>query len=229
MIGSNTKAGAWLVSALLCGILAATPAAIAQAPKEPAPKAKGVKGPTLPSSTITGSVARYLITPLGDVEGIVLDSGAVARLPLHMGKDLVKVAKVGDAVSVEGVKDDQGTSFRAYSITDIKSKQIVVRRDKKWTEVTMPKSLRSLGLKELTANGAVQSILTGPHGEPQGVILDNGTIVRFGKNAVYAASAQMKVGAKLAAKGYGTENEYGRAIDATSIGDSPETMKTIVR
>jgi hypothetical protein len=229
MMSSHTKAGAWLASTLLCGMLAAAPAAIAQAPKEPPPKAKGAQGPELPSSTIAGNVTRYLITPMGDVEGLVLDTGTVARLPMHMGKDLVEVVKVGDAVSIEGVKDDQGTAFRAYSITDIKTKQIVVRRDKTWTEVTLPKSLRSLGLKELTANGAVQTILTGPQGETQGVILDNGTIVRFGKDAVYAASAQMKIGAKLAAKGFGTENEYGRAIDAASIGETPETMKTIVR
>jgi hypothetical protein len=37
------------------------------------------------------------------------------------------------------------------------------------------------------------------------------------------------IDAKLAAKDYGTENEYGRAIDASTIGETPETMKTIVR
>jgi hypothetical protein len=37
------------------------------------------------------------------------------------------------------------------------------------------------------------------------------------------------IDAKLAAKGYGTENEYGRAINASAIGETPETMKAIVR
>jgi len=229
MISFKMRSNVWLASAAVIGTLALTPAAIAQAPMEPAAKAKAEKGPMLPSSTVAGKVARYFITPVGDVEGLMLDSGTIARLPIHMGKDLVKVVKIGDEVKIEGVKDNEGTAFRVYSITNVNSKQSVVKRDKKWTEVTMPRIVRSLGLKELTANGAVQTILTGPRGEPNGVILDNGTIVRFGKDAAYAASTQMKVGARLAAKGYGTENEYGRALDAASIGETPETMKTIVR
>jgi hypothetical protein len=219
-----------MASAMLCALMVSAPA-MAQAPGEhpPIPRPGPAEEAMLPSSTIEGKVTRYLITPMGDVEGVLLDSGTVAKLPPHMGKELVGAVKIGDAVSIEGVREKENTSFRVYSITDNQSKQTLVKRDKKWTEVNMPAVVRSMGLKELTADGSVQTILTGPRGDPNGVILDNGTIVRFRREAVYAASAQMKVGARLAAKGYGTENEYGRAIEANAIGDTPETMKTVVR
>jgi hypothetical protein len=229
IINTKVKKSAWVASAMLCAVMAAAPVAMAQSPKEHAPKPRPDQEALLPSSTIEGRVTRYLITPMGDVEGVLLDSGTVARLPAHMGKELVGAVNVGDAVNIAGIRDKESTSFRVYSITNTQSKQTVVKRDKKWTEVNMPRMLRSMGLKELTANGEVQTMLTGPRGDPQGVILDDGTVVRFGKQAVYAASAQMKIGAKMAAKGYGTENEYGRAIDANAIGDTPETMKTVVR
>lgn len=213
---------------MLCALMAAAPATMAYAPRKHPPMWGPAEQAMLPSSTIEAKVTRYLITPMGDVEGVLLDSGAVARLPIHMGKELVGAVKPGDPVSFEGVQEKQSTTLRVYSITDKQSQATVVMRDKKWTEVNMPAMLRSMGLKELTADGAVQTILTGPRGDPNGVILDNGTIVRFRREAVYAASAQMKIGTRMVAKGYGTENEYGRAIDANAIGDTPETMKTVL-
>jgi hypothetical protein len=111
MIRKRARTNAWFVSAMLCGVLAAAPVAIAQTPKEPAPIAKAAKRPMLPSTTIEGKVTQYLITPMGDVEGVLLDSGIVARLPAHMGKDLVQAVKVGDAVTVEGVAEDERSSF----------------------------------------------------------------------------------------------------------------------
>ena len=217
-----------LLAGMLLGLAGAP--AMAQAPREPGPVARHEKGPPLlPSSTVEGKVTRYLVTPIGDVEGVLLDNGTVGRVPPHMANELVETAKIGDAVKIEGVREELGSSFRVYSLTNIQSKQTLVRRKKSWTELSLPGAVRSMGRKELVANGTVQTLLTGPRGDPQGVILDNGTIVRFRKDAVYAASAQMKIGAKLAAKGYGTENDYGRALDATEIGESPETLKTIER
>lgn len=229
-MNAKAKTSPWIASAMLCALMVSVPA-MAQAPREhpPIPGPGPAQEAMLPSSTIEGKVTRYLITPMGDVEGVLLDSGTVAKLPPHMGKELVSAVKIGDAVRIEGMQEKDSTSFRIYSITDNQSKQTLVKRDRQWTEVNMPAVVRSMGLKELTADGAVQTILTGPRGDANGVILDNGTIVRFRREAVYAASAQMKVGARMVAKGYGTENEYGRAIDADAVGGTPETMKTVVR
>jgi hypothetical protein len=53
---------------------------------------------------------------------------------------------------------------------------------------------RDRELKELT-----------PPGSPQRLILDDGTVVRFGNSTVCVASAQLEIAARIAATDYGTD------------------------
>jgi hypothetical protein len=81
-------------------------AAIAGQGPPPVPPAIGpmdatsAVAPVNPS--ITGTVERYLLTPVGDVEGLELEDGADVRFPPHMGAALAAIVKPGDRVSVMG-------------------------------------------------------------------------------------------------------------------------------
>jgi hypothetical protein len=100
-----------VVSSLtLLVLIVAAPKVLAQAPSPAAPMAgqvpapdSGEPPPVPPASpSITGTVKQYLLTPVGDVEGIELQDGTDVRFPPHMGAALATIVKPGDHVNVLG-------------------------------------------------------------------------------------------------------------------------------
>lgn len=57
----------------------------------------------------------------------------------------------------------------------------------------------------------------GKKGEIKGAMLDDGTFVRLPKHAAYQFAVQLQ---PVAVEDLGTQNEYGRAIEAIAIGAS---------
>jgi hypothetical protein len=51
-----------------------------------------------------------------------------------------------------------------------------------------------------------------------GVILADGTIVRFPREVSWRFMQLFRVGQSIAATGYGTENAHGRAFEVTALG-----------
>ena len=103
------------------------------APPPPlAPAAGPVGAPyvTTPANpSITGAVKQYLLTPVGDVEGVELQDGTDVRFPPHMGAALAAIVRPGDRVSVMGFVAPQtpyGRAVKALTITNLATNQSVV-------------------------------------------------------------------------------------------------------
>lgn len=47
------------------------------------------------------------------------------------------------------------------------------------------------------------------------------------KEAAYVASSHISMGAPFAASGYGTENQYGRSLEATAVGSSLASLQPL--
>ena len=75
-------------------------------------------------------------------------------------------------------------------------------------------------MRELNVQGRVRALLSGPGGEVHGAVLEDGTQVRVPPHVGNQYRAPLKVGDAINAKGYGTANQYGRALEATAIGIS---------
>src|SRR5262249_41497765 len=85
---------------LLAGglVLGGMPASWAQpAPPPPPPQASGQ-----PTPTASGTVHQYLLTPHGEVEGLLLTDGTIVRFPPHLSVALTSTVKPDDAVAVAG-------------------------------------------------------------------------------------------------------------------------------
>jgi hypothetical protein len=206
-----------VLSTLLAGLLVFTPAAYAK-------KDKSMQRE--PVISLEGKVVRYLVNPFGEVDGLLLDNGTLAKLPPHMSSELTALAKPGDSVKLQGTAEAE-SSFKTYSVTNIASNQTLLEHEPAWNEKPMPKHLRAAGLKEISASGKIQQVVAGKRGEPKIVILENGTNVRLPKEAAYGAYSQVKPGALFAASGYGTENEYGRSLEATAIGNDSASLRPL--
>ena len=82
-------------------------------------------------------------------------------------------------------------------------------------------------LTSMSASGRVERVLYTDRGDANGVLLDSGDIVRFPPQAGAGTAAPVQVGATLAARGWGTRNTLGTALEATAMGSSPESMRAL--
>lgn len=201
---------------MLAGFLVFAPAAYAK-------KDKHVQQPMI---SLQSKVVRYLVNLFGEIDGLFLENGTLVKLPPHMSGDVTALAKPGDTLALQGTPE-AGASFKAYSATNTASNQTLLRRRPVWGGKVMPKHLRAVGLKELSAGGRIKQVITGKRGEPKIILLENGTNVRLPKNAAYGANSLINVGAPFVANGYGTETEYGRSLEATAIGSSAASLKPL--
>jgi hypothetical protein len=179
-----------------------------------------------PAAQATAS--RLLINPFGEVDGVLLDTGTIVTFPPHMGGQLAAAIKAGDPVAVKGYPETP-TQIKGYVITNTRSNQTVMTQPKPPAGAKMPPHLRGVGLKEMSAQGEVRHLRYGGHGEVNGLILADGTIVRFPREASYQLATLLRVGQGIAAAGYGTQNEFGRALEVTALGPQGQTPQPLYR
>jgi hypothetical protein len=72
-------------------------------------------------------------------------------------------------------------------------------------------------LAALTVSGHVIQLLHAGMGEVNGALLDDGTIVRFPPPFGVQLQNVLQHNVQLTATGYGTQNGYGRALEATTL------------
>lgn len=199
----------------------------ADAPPPPPPRAGVVPPPSPPlaavpgndiatDALVSGTLSRLTINPEGEVDGFVLTDGTLVGLPPHLGTQLIALVRPGDRVTVAGERR-VGDDLHAH----------VVRNDRTGASLSdqppapaapVPPALRGVNLARLNVSGVVRRVTRAPRGEPDGVMLDNGAIVKLTVPAAQQFGGLLVPGARVAAVGYGTRNAYGEALQATAFG-----------
>jgi hypothetical protein len=168
---------------------------------------------------ITGQVAQYSLTPRGDVDGVILQDGTQVHLPPHLGSQLVQTIKLGDSVTIRGLKAQSLPLVQALSIT-APSGQAVVDTG----PPALPPAPLATAYQWLDVQGRVREPLYGPRGDMNGALLDDGTQVHLPPEQAASLASDLQAGASLVAQGYGVAGAYGRALDARQIGESPTRL-----
>jgi len=178
--------------------------------------------------SVTGVVKQYLLTPVGDVEGIELQDGTDVRFPPHMGAALAGIVKPGDRINVVGFVGPQtsyGRAIRALTITNTGTNQSVV--DQPPTEPPPPPWMRAASMKTMTVSGTLDRYILNDRGDIDGLILSNGYEVKFPPHIgmVVAMALAPQASAAIQANGYGATNAFGTVVDAMSgsltVGSQP--------
>jgi len=193
-----------------------------------APRPRGPRGQLADAGTAATAqlqVTRFLTNPDGDVDGFLTSDGMLVRFPPHLSAQLTSQVRKGDIVQVSGWRD-AGGSFRAQRITDTRSGQQLFDQPPLPDARPLPRELRGAGLSPLSAQGQVAYVTTAPRGEPDGVILADGTVIKLTPPVAQQFGALVRTGATVSAQGYGTRNQYGTALQATSFG-SPGNLTQI--
>lgn len=199
--------------------------ALAQAPAPPPGQALP---PVEPRSAIDGTVVQYLMNHHGEVDGLLLSDGTQVHLPPHMAKDVVSTVKPNDTVTVQGYRIAEGPVIAAPIITNTKTgRSITEHEPTAFDRARVPPYVKDMFMAEKHAQGIVRTVLYGPRGEVNGVVLDNHTIVRIPPHAASRVASLLQQGQPLEAVGYGTENQYGVAIEATAVGPTGSALTPI--
>jgi hypothetical protein len=162
-------------------------------------------------------VSRFVVNPEGEVDGFLLGDGSLVHFPPHMSSQLVSVVHPGDPVRIAGFRDGAG-NVTAQQITNDRTSQQVVDQPPPVNAMRVPPALRGAGLVKLSVKGTVARITTAPRGEPDGVMLSNGTVIKMPPPVAQQFANLMRPDVVVAASGYGTRNQYGEALQATAFG-----------
>jgi len=143
-----------------------------------------------------------------------------------MGQDLTAAVKATDMVSVRGFREASDI-VKAFVITNEASKQQVVEHPPAPDIAKMPKHLRFATLSRLKITGKIERPMRGKKGDVNGVLLEDGTVVRFPQHAAFDFATLLQPGQTLGAEGLGSENAFGRGLEATALGPTPDTLRPI--
>jgi hypothetical protein len=170
---------------------------------------------------IRGKVTEYSLTPRGDVDGLILEDGTEVHLPPHLGVQLVFTVKPGDQVTVHGLKARSIAMVQAISVTN----------DATGSTVTDNGPNGARGPREpgqpLSAQGRIKAQLHGPQGDLNGVLLEDGTIVRLPPPEALRFAAELVPGQMLYVDGEGIVGPLGKVIAARLMGPSQAQLAEI--
>lgn len=205
-------ATALLGATLLAGLAAP---AIAQ-PRGPLPRPPAMSENFDPAQLpeTKGKVAQYTLSPLGDVDGLILADGTEIQLPPHLSTALVYSVRPGDAVTIHGLRARAIPMVVAASITNDA------------TGVTIPSAPDA---KRIDVTGVVKATLHTPRGDAGGVLLTDGTVVRLPPPEATKLAAMLAPGQTIVVRGEGTTSPLGKVIAARQIGPTADKMTDVGR
>ncbi|MCI1005493.1 hypothetical protein [Herbaspirillum sp. C7C8] len=171
-----------------------------------------------------GRVSRLLINPYGEVDGLMVGERTVVKFPPHLSQTLQNAVRPGQSVRVFGQAEAAGV-IKADAIVNLANGQTVIDRPPAFdANPPLPPHLRAAQLRQLSVRGKIALVLTDPRGQANGVILDDGSIVRFAPDSL---RTPLEPGAPFAANGLGTRNSVGTAIEAIDAGASADSLQPL--
>lgn len=205
-----------LASALLALALGGTALVRAQPAPPPLPGLAGFDLTQLPETR--GILARYTLTPRGEVDGFLLQDGTQVHVPPHLSTQLVFALRPGDAVTVRGLRALGAPLVSAVSVA----------RDAGGPPVADLGGPRG-ALRPLEVQGRVQMPLRGPRGEINGAVLEDGTQLRLPPPEAERFAELLRPGQALAARGAGLSTPLGTVLEAEAIGPAPDRLAALGR
>jgi hypothetical protein len=211
-----------LILTSACLTLLATPA-LAQNP--PPPPAIGVAAPAVwgQQADIQGTVKAFTMTPVGDLDGMVLTDGTEVHVPPHLSAQLAAAVRPGEAVRVLGWRSSVLNFVVATSLTGQRGQSVVDQGPPPpgMRPPPPPPGQPAPGAQQATVQGRVQQVLHGPRGDVNGALLDDGTIIKVPPPLAWQASSTLQPGQGVTVQGWALSNTYGRVVDAQTIGAGP--------
>ena len=183
-------------------------------------------------SPVESKIERFLFNPHGQADGMILANGQEAHFPPHMSQRVLASFKVGERVTVYGVKPRLADMIACIAIETADGTRI---DDKGPPTKAKKKSHRSkpddrnceFDTRAVEIADTVERTLHGPKGEVRGVLLKDGTIIRFPPPAAQVQPQLYKPGTTLVVRGAALQIGGTTVIEATELGRSKRTLRRV--
>jgi hypothetical protein len=213
-----------LCSALLMApALAQTPPAPPLAPPAPRPPASA---PFDQQVDVTGTVKAFTLTPIGEIEGVILANGTEIHVPPHLTEQVASAVRLGEAVAARGWNTGMPNFIVATALTGQRGQSVV-------DQGPPPPGLRppppppgqaAPGAQMATVQGRISQILHGPRSDANGALLDDGTTLKFSPPTAWQTASLLQPGQTVVAQGWSLSNSYGRVVDVQSITSAQQAV-----
>ncbi len=177
----------------------------------------------------SGTFERFLLNPHGETDGMILSDGTEVHFPPHLSAELLTTVRPGTMpkVKIRGVRP-RGSQLIAAVAIDTEGKRILDHGpDKRREGKKKDKHGSAPKRAPMRAEGIVRCVLHGPKGEARGVLLEDGTSIRFAPHEAEHIARLLSKGKKLASSGEGFESTLGTVIEAREIGASADDLHPI--
>jgi hypothetical protein len=195
--------------------------ALAQAPAT-SPPPPPLSVPWGQQVDVSGTVKAFTLTPVGEIEGIILTNGTEVHVPPHLTEQVAAAVRPGEAASVRGWSSGVPNFVIATALTGQRG-QSVVDQGPPPPGTRPPPGLPAPGAQMGTAQGRIVQVLHGPRGDPNGVILDDGTTLKFPPSTAWQTVSLLQPGQSVVVQGWSLSNSYGRVIDVQTITSGQQT------
>lgn len=193
-------------------------------PRPAVPRPAAPAPPAVPASlhdvqqlrVYKGQVQQFTLTPHGDIDGLILTDGTEVKTPPHLSTELAYLVHPGDRVTIHGLRASGLPLIQARSITNQANGQTVT-----------DSGPGRRAFHPMEVQGRVRMSLHGPRGEVNGVLLDNGTVLRLPPHEASRFAEFIKPGQTLFAEGNGVSNALGRVIEVNRIGPSKDRLTAV--
>lgn len=167
---------------------------------------------------VSGVVSRFITTAEGKVDGFILEDGMQIRFPEHMSTAITNAVAIGDAVTVKGFESTTNAMWATRIVTPKNANEIVIVSRAKGKLLASRKEREKAykDLESIAVAGEIDTLLHEPTGEVSGFLLTEGSIVRLPMDIRTPARAY-DVGQYVEVTGFGSENKYGKSVEAATV------------
>ena len=171
---------------------------------------------------VKGTVSQYLLNPRGEVDGLLLDDRTVIKFPPHLARELVQVIKPKERVRANGHLEAEKL-LKAHVIANPTTGRAI-----REIKPIPPERAGTLGpLQPLSVAGNIRVVRRNPHGDIDGAVLEDGTLLHLPPHAGRQFAELFREGRLLAATGFGTANDFGQAIAVAMLGPSADALALV--
>ena len=170
----------------------------------------------------SGVVERFITTADGAVDGFILEDGMQIRFPGHMSTLITDSVAVGDDVTAKGEETSSNSMWAKQIITPKNASEILITAAAKGKMLASKRERREAfkDLNNMTVQGEIDTLLVEPSGEISGFLLTEGSVVRLPMDIRRPAQAY-DIGEYVEVSGYGSENKFGKSVEATTVQRQP--------
>ena len=175
---------------------------------------------------VTGTVKAFTLTPIGEIEGVILANGTEIHVPPHLTEQVASAVRLGEAVAARGWNTGMPNFIVATALTGQRGQSVV-------DQGPPPPGLRppppppgqaAPGAQMATVQGRISQILHGPRSDANGALLDDGTTLKFSPPTAWQTASLLQPGQTVVAQGSSLSNSYGRVVDVQSITSAQQAV-----